>query len=90
MLCSYICEIPKKMVIQRNRARLGREWGHSVLQKKSDMRHPQLLRHYGEPSLVAPCGGDASLSGAHLTYFVIHRTIFWANHVFNLQAASMH
>ena len=29
-----------------------------------DLRHPQLLRHYGEPGLVAPCAGQPYLSGA--------------------------
>ena len=35
-----------------------------VLQKKSDMRHPQLSGHYDKPGLVAPCTWRASLSGA--------------------------
>ena len=42
-----------------------------VLQKKSDMRHPELSRHYGEPGFVAPYVGKPSLSGACPNFSVI-------------------
>ena len=42
-----------------------------VLQKGFNMRHPQLIKHYGEPGVVAPHAWKASLSGARPTFPVI-------------------
>ena len=46
-----------------------------VFWKKSNMRHPRLLRHYGEPGLVAPPACEACLSGACLTFSAIPQTV---------------
>ena len=40
---------------------------------KSGVLHPQILRHYGEPGLVAPCAWKAYLSGACPALLVIHQ-----------------
>ena len=44
----------------------------TVLQDKSDIHHPQLLRFLAEPGLVAPHAWKASLAGACPTCFAMH------------------
>ena len=49
-------------------------WG---LPKRLDMRHPQFLRHYDKPGLVAPHAWKASSSGACPTSSVIPAADGW-------------